>query len=194
MLIPIILAAGASQRMGQAKFFLPVGAETLLRRALRAATALGSPVVIVTGPADREIREHLADWPGLEFAFNAAAATGMGSSIAVGIRAALGYGPRGFLVMLADQPGMDAAALGRHAAAFADNPDRIIATQYPQRAGVPAVFPARYAEQLLALNGAEGAQSLIAAAGPEVLGITFARPPEDIDTPEDYARYLEDNL
>ncbi len=87
---------------------------------------------------------------------------------------------------------MDANALGRHATAFAEQPSRIVATQYPQRAGVPAVFPAHYAGQLLALDGAGGAQSLIAAAGPEVLGIPFAQPPEDIDTPEDYARYLQE--
>ena len=45
----LVLAAGASRRMGCAKALLPVGSDTLLGHAIVQARLLGGPVTVVAG-------------------------------------------------------------------------------------------------------------------------------------------------
>ncbi|HYL54573.1 MAG TPA: NTP transferase domain-containing protein, partial [Gemmatimonadales bacterium] len=66
----VILAAGASRRMGQNKLLLELEGESLIRRAVRHALAAGlSPVVVVIGHEPDRIRTALRDLP-VEFAVN----------------------------------------------------------------------------------------------------------------------------
>lgn len=187
----IILAAGESRRMGVPKLFLPVEGSSMLQRAVAAVAGMGVTVV-VTGAYDQEIREHLAGVPHLNFAYNPEWRTGMASSIAAGVRAAAVHQPDGYLITLADQPQLDQAALAHHFDAFMNHPDAIIATWYPEKPGVPAIFPARFTEDLLSGEGHRGARQLIAREGEAVKVIRFPEPPVDIDTPEDYRRITGD--
>ncbi|MFK8163374.1 MAG: NTP transferase domain-containing protein [Lewinella sp.] len=187
-LASIILAAGESRRMGQPKLFLPVQGSSMLRRAVSAVAGLGITVV-VTGAYDQEIREHLTDIDHLNFIHNAAWRTGMASSIAAGVEAISEQQPNGYLIMVADQPEIDINTLEAHLNAFSLHPDSIVATWYPERLGVPAIFPARCADDLLSGEGSRGARQLIAQEGDAVKVIRLPKPPEDIDTPEDYRRF-----
>jgi molybdopterin-guanine dinucleotide biosynthesis protein A len=49
-LTTIVLAGGASSRMGRPKALLPFGAETLIERAVRRMAAISVEVVVVSGP------------------------------------------------------------------------------------------------------------------------------------------------
>src|SRR5205823_4648191 len=49
-LTAIVLAGGASSRMGRPKALLPFGAETLIERVVRRLAAGSSEVVVVSGP------------------------------------------------------------------------------------------------------------------------------------------------
>ncbi|MEO0731664.1 MAG: nucleotidyltransferase family protein [Bacteroidota bacterium] len=186
-LVTILLAAGESRRMGQAKLFLPVGDSTLLRMAV--AAALEGPLVIVTGAYAAETEDHLTE-ADVHFAFNENWSAGMAGSIATGVRKALNFAPEGFLIALADQPTVGRASLEKLVVAFQEDPTRIVATWYPERLGVPAIFPVGYADQLLDGTGANGARQLIAAAGKAVRVVRFARPPVDLDTPEEYTEFI----
>ncbi|MFT6000549.1 MAG: molybdenum cofactor cytidylyltransferase [Neolewinella sp.] len=186
-IVSIVLAAGESRRMGTPKLFLPIQGSSMLRRAVAAVAGLGITVV-VTGAYDKEVREHLADIDHLDFAYNAEWRTGMASSIAVGVKAVTTSQPDGYLIMVADQPSIDLESLAEHLDTFRLCPDAIIATWYPERLGVPAIFPARFTEDLLSGEGSRGARQLIAQEGEAVKVIRFKEPPKDIDTPEDYRR------
>lgn len=188
LFVTIILAAGESRRMGEPKLFLPVPGGTMLRLVVEAA--LDEPVVLVTGAYPVETREHLADIEDIEFAHNPNWREGLSASIAVGVRAAKKYDPQGYFITLADQPTLGVESLSFLANEFYRNPDEIVATHYPERLGVPAIFPARYTDQLLDGKGPNGARQLIAAAGDRVKVVKFRTPPIDIDTPEEYQRYL----
>jgi molybdenum cofactor cytidylyltransferase len=192
-LATIVLAAGESRRMGEPKLFLPVGKTTLLRGAVSSAMDLGHPVVVVTGAYDKDIREHLKDWAGLTLVHNPDWANGMTSSISAGVQAATTFKPDFFFITLADQPSMMAESLAFLVDELFRNEDKVIATEYPERMGVPAIFPARLTADLLGLNGKFGARHLIKRERDldNVVGIRFHQPPEDIDTPEDYARWLK---
>ncbi|MEM9259123.1 MAG: nucleotidyltransferase family protein [Bacteroidota bacterium] len=190
LIVTIILAAGESRRMGKPKLFLPVYGSTMLRLAAWAAVDLNTKSIVVTGAYPQETRNHLADIDDLEFAHNADWRKGMSSSIATGVKAALQYNPQGYFITLADQPSLRSDSLAGHAEEFYRDSSEIVATYYPERLGVPAIFPARYAEQLLDGKGPNGARQLIAAAGDKVKVVKFGTPPIDIDTPEEYQRYL----
>lgn len=187
-LIPIVLAAGASHRMGKPKLFLPLFGSTLLRLAVTAALDLHreGKVIIVTGAYDREIREHLASDDRIVFVHNEDWVSGMASSLAEGVRAAEAFSPTHYFITLADQPTMGAESLSRIADESLRYPNQIVATHYPERKGVPAVFPVVFTQQLTGQDGAFGARQLIGQQGDRVRTVTFNQPPVDVDTPEDY--------
>jgi CTP:molybdopterin cytidylyltransferase MocA len=183
--------------MGLPKLLLPVKDDLSLLETAVWAVAEHGPVVVVTGAYDREIREHLTELHDLLtkngitkflFATNTDWDSGMSGSIAVGVKAAGAFTPAAYCITLADQPGIDAATIGRYHEAFLRNPQAIVATWYPERLGVPAIFPARYAEALSDGTGKNGARALIATAGENVVAIHLPESPFDIDTPEDYER------
>lgn len=192
-LITIVLAAGESRRMGHPKLFLPLYGSTLLKLAVTAAMDLNQDdtVVVVTGAYDAQIREHLSGFESIHYTYNSDWSSGMGSSIATGLAKAAELHPTHFLISLADQPSMGTESLAFLADESLRYPDQIVATKYPERLGVPAIFPALFAEQLRSASGTFGARQLIASEGNRVRGITFDQPPADVDTPEDYARLLD---
>ena len=172
--------------MGRPKLFLPIEDASLLQRALAAATDSGLATTVVTGRYDAEIRAHLgAD--DVQFAFNPAWAEGMGGSIASGVRAAPEQSTA-YLLLLADQPDVDAAVVARFLAAQRQHPEAILCTAYPEGEGVPALFPLAYRPALVALTAQHGARRLI-RQDPNRVSLRFEREFIDIDTWEDYLGY-----
>lgn len=186
--LPVVLAAGASRRMGRAKLFLPLAGTTLLRGAVDAAREVHphGDVLIVTGAYDTEIREHLGEDTGFIFVHNPRWADGMSTSVAAGVNIARLLGVTHYLIMLADQPSVDHESLAALLHESRRWPGHIVATRYPERLGVPAVFPAAFSDDLVKTGGAFGARHLIAQLGDEVRSVSFPVPPADIDTWEDY--------
>ena len=112
----------------------------------------------------------------------------MGGSIAAGVAAALPDQPEALLVLLADQPEVDADYLAGLWQASTESPQRIVATEYPEGPGVPAIFPRRYHGTLLREAGRGGAKRLLR----KTASVHLLRPPRplvDLDTPEDYRNY-----
>ena len=188
----LILAAGASSRMGKPKQLLPWENTSLLEHAIRTAKASnGTEVMTVLGANARMIQSHLEE--GERCVENPLWQSGLGSSIACGVRELLQSGNTisGVLIMLADQPLINFKYLNSLIEASSDNQNRIIATAYKNRAGVPALFPRSYFDELLKLDKDFGAKQLLERE--EIITISAGDCVVDIDTAEDYEQLKQRN-
>ncbi len=130
----VVLAAGASTRMGENKLLLRLDGETLVARAARTAAEAGlDPVIVVLGHDAARVERELEGIACLRVR-NAEHASGQGSSFRAGIAAVPPSAPAA-VVLLADMPhvtaGMIAALLERRRATGAS----LVVSEY---GGVPA--------------------------------------------------------
>lgn len=184
----IVLAAGGSSRLGRPKQLLLHRGRPLVRLAAEEAIASTCDrVIVVLGAAEAAIRPALA---GLDVTIvtNPLWAEGMGSSIRSGVALAASQGCSAALLMLCDQPALDAAHLDALLDAHRHS-GGVVASRYDDVLGVPAVFDQSTFADLLALQGAEGAKKVLRRAR-EVTAIDWPQGAEDIDTPEDAARLI----
>ena len=183
----LLLAAGASTRMGQPKQLLPYHGRTLLRHAAETAVASGcAPIVLVTGALHAELLAELSGLP-IQAVRNEQWATGMASSIRAGLAAVAPAQPRAVLVMLTDQPLVTPELLRRLVARQQQTQAPAVAAAYGTTLGVPAVFGRATLPALRRLHGARGAARLLARLGPAVGQVHFPAGLLDVDTPEQYA-------
>ena len=186
----VVLAAGASSRFGAPKQLLPFRGETLVRRAVRAATDGGcTPVIVVvaeSGPAIRaELREIAAlaidnpDWQ-----------RGLGTSVRRGTQFAIESAPDvdALVLMVCDQPLIESSAIAALVAEYERSGKPIVASSYAATLGVPALFDRSCFGALLALPDESGAKALIAARPDDVAHVPFEAGAVDIDTPSDFQR------
>jgi molybdenum cofactor cytidylyltransferase len=183
----IVLAAGASVRMGTPKQLLKIAGVSLIRRA--AQNAIDSkcrPVVIVLGANADLIRDELEGLE-IQIAVNHDWEIGMSTSIRCGVKTLLTIAPEtdGAILMLGDQPNVTGAALEKLTGIFAQNNSAIIAARYLNQLGTPVLFPRAYFGELLKLNGKGGAKNLLKKYGERALAIDLPEAALDLDTPED---------
>jgi CTP:molybdopterin cytidylyltransferase MocA len=172
----VVLAAGASTRLGEPKQLVMLGGETLLERAVRVAHEAGcAPVVVVLGAA-AELVAARCDLGSAVVVVNEAWEEGMASSIRVGIGGV--GGADGVVLMTCDQPAVTAEHLLALMAA-----GQVTASAYAERRGVPAYFPGAAFPALAALRGDAGARELLrGTATVELVGGEL-----DVDTATDLA-------
>lgn len=177
MTAAVILAAGASTRLGQPKQMVRIQGETLLDRAVRVAREAGcEPVVVVLGAFAEEI-VAACELAGASVLVNEGWGEGMGSSLRVGIGAVASAD--GAVVMTCDMPGVTAEHLLALMAAGV-----VMASRYEGRNGVPAYFPGSAFAALLKVEGDVGAREVLRGAGSvELMGGEM-----DVDTAEDWSR------
>lgn len=189
----IVLAAGASTRMGQAKQLLRYKGETLLRRAVRVALdSQCRPVIVVLGAQARELHAEVADLAA-QVVVNQTWAEGLSASIRCGLtalEAATAGEAEAAVLMLCDQPFVNAADIKRLVATYQAKHPLVVAAEYEaageQTRGVPALFSRALFAELLALRGAAGAKRVIARHAQQAIFIAVPEAAFDIDTPADY--------
>ncbi len=194
----VILAAGASTRLGQPKQLLRPGgespdAESLLRRTARHAVAAGcAPAFVVLGCAAEQMRPELDGLPVTPLV-NEKWSEGMGSSLRCGMDAVIRHQPPipAVLLLVCDQPRLTAGylrtLLDRHEAGSSP----ITASFYAQHDGVPAVLAASLFPDLLACSGDRGARDLIRTHAAQVQRLPWPEGELDLDRPEDLEQVLQ---
>ena len=186
----VILAAGASTRIGIPKQLLQFRGQTFLRRAASAALEAGCrPVVVVTGADAAAAREALRGLDVRE-GENSQWESGISSSVRVGIEALVTANPKtvAVVLMLCDQPFVTREIIARLVAAHRETGRSIVASGYGGSYGVPALFGKAHFAELATLEGAAGAKQVIQKHLPEVHLLSFPEGEIDIDTPDDLAR------
>ncbi len=190
----LILAAGASSRLGRPKALLPLASgdgtdtdcrnRTLLDAAIAQGRILSPEVRVVCGawyPLIRfRCRRQPSSWlraPDWQ--------EGISASLSAGLRS-LGPAVKGVFVLVADQPLLDLNALEAFGKAARSVPEQPIAADYGGRPGVPAYLPRWLWPLVLDLEGDRGAGRLLAevrATRVDIPGIH-----DDVDTPADWHR------
>lgn len=148
----MLLAAGASTRMGENKLVLDFAGEPLVRRAARAALDAGlAPLVAVVGHEEERTRAVLSGLPCVVVP-NPRHALGMSTSLDAGV-AAVPEEAEAAVVLLADMPLVTAAMIGAVVARHAASGAPVVTSRY----GEVTAPPTLYARALLAeLRGGEG--------------------------------------
>ena len=156
----VVLAAGASRRLGEAKQLVEVGGERLLERAVRVALeAKLGPVVVVLGSEAGRVAEE-CDLRRAWVVVHSGWAEGMGSSVRAGVDLVRGMPEvEGVLVMTCDMPEVGAEHLRGLVG------DEVVGSGYGGGVGVPAYFPRGEFPALMELRGMRGRGSCCEGRG-----------------------------
>ncbi|WAX57602.1 nucleotidyltransferase family protein [Jatrophihabitans cynanchi] len=176
----VVLAAGSGSRMGVPKAALVVGGAALLERAVRALADGGCAPIVAVVRAGARVPEPARG------VVNPEPERGMRSSLELGVDAA--GAADAVAVLLVDTPGIGADAV--RAVVRAWTPGRIAVGCYAGRRGHPTVMSAELWREALTLAAPdEGARALLAARPDLVDETAVPGRADDLDTPEDVARW-----
>jgi len=187
----VLLAAGASSRMGTPKQLLKIEGISLIRRAAEHAFDSGcTPIFVVLGASADLIAPEL-NGLAIEITVNHEWQTGMSSSIRCGLKKLLDANSQiqGVILFLADQPNVTGTSLRRLTTAHTQSGSGLVAASYAGRIGTPALFSRFYFDELLQIEGQGGAKHLLARYATRVLPIDFPEAAFDLDTPQDFADF-----
>ena len=180
----ILLAAGEGSRLGQPKALVELGGQTLAERGVALLRAGGAdPVLVVSGAAPVEIdgtrAVHIPDWR-----------SGMGSSLAAGLRALDETGSGAAVIALADQPLVGAEAVRRLIAAYQAGASVAVAA-YAGKPRNPVLIAREHWAAVTELAAGDTGARPFLRAHPELVTLVECGDtgsPDDVDTPEDLAR------
>src|SRR5215831_20021743 len=183
MISAVVLAAGASTRMGQQKLLLPLDGEALVRRVVNQVAGAGfDDVLVVVGSEFEQVLLALKGLP-VRHAINDDFASGMGSSF----RTAVANLPDSEAAMfaLADQPFVTSTEYRKVLETYRQQQSPIVSVRYGDVMAPPHLFAREFFAELSSLE--HGARPVLLRHRDKTTVLTF--PSEllvDVDTPEDY--------
>jgi molybdenum cofactor cytidylyltransferase len=190
----ILLAAGASNRLESfPKQLLEFRGKTLIRRAVENALASEcGKICVVLGAGAEKIKREISDLP-IEIVVNENWQTGMSSSLKCGLEKLLELAPNisAAIVTLGDQPLIDSTIINRLIEVFLESQAPIVAAEYAETIGVPALFARSMFDELTNLSADAGAKQIIKKYAASVEKISVPEAAFDIDTREDYENLLK---
>ena len=187
----ILLAAGSSSRLGRAKQLIEFQGKTLIQKAIDEANKCQADSLVVVLGANAELILTGFDITSTPFIVNSDWQHGMSSSMQAGLRFLMEKEEIDqVLLMLCDQPFVDASLLDELITAKETSGKGIVAAAYSNTLGVPALFDKRYFVELLELTGSEGAKKVIFNHQAEVNVLDFPLGAVDLDTEEDVSQFL----
>jgi CTP:molybdopterin cytidylyltransferase MocA len=170
-LAAVILAAGASERMGSPKALLPYRGATFLEHLLAVTRheRIGAVRVVLGGHAE-EIRARVALAPETAV-LNPDWQAGQLSSLQAALASLPPDASEGILVCLVDHPFVTAELVAALVAAFDRAPGSIVLPVYRGRRGHPVIFPSRLYPELLRAPAEVGARAVVRAHAAEVVEV-----------------------
>lgn len=184
MILGVLLAAGASQRMGCDKLSLPWRGTTVLDATLARWSEVPEfdEILLVRRHPDPDFQQNK-----VRLLVNSEAEEGMGSSLRLAARA-LPSETTAVVVGLADMPEIAAKTISALIAAWRPlGPHGIVAPVHAGRRGHPVVFGAGHLTALCELSGDRGARNILQRCQEDLVLISVDDPGVvlDLDTPAD---------
>jgi CTP:molybdopterin cytidylyltransferase MocA len=159
----LVLAAGASTRMGRPKQLAELDGRPLLEHVLRALEEAPVDAVVVALGANAAAVRARVDLGGAVPLVVEDWAEGMGHVLASALAAEPARGHRATVVLLGDQPLVSGRAVARLVEAWRSGAGPVVTAAYGGRPGHPKLFDHRLLPELLRLSGDAGARDLLAA-------------------------------
>jgi molybdenum cofactor cytidylyltransferase len=183
----IVLAAGASTRMGTNKMLLEFEGEPLVRRAVRRVQAAGAAcIVVVLGHEPERVRTALAGMP-CDFATNPDYIGPTSGSLHAGLRK-LPDECEAVVVMLGDMVHVTSAMVRAVVSAAGQGDPALVVSRYGGVTAPPLLFRRSLFTELLMWTGEGCGKAVVRAHAHEAVYMDW---PEsalaDVDTPQDYA-------
>jgi molybdenum cofactor cytidylyltransferase len=193
VIVGLVLAAGASTRMGEErnKLLEELGGRALVVRVVDALVEAGlDRVVVMLGHEADGVRGRVGSRPRVEYIEHPGWRSGMGSTLAAGAAYVARVAPdAAILVCVGDLPGLRADAVEAVVQAYqeAGRTDAVCVPIHAGRVGHPVVFGPDWADRLARLAGDRGARALIDAAGVRVIQVEVPDPGifQDVDLPSE---------
>ncbi len=184
----IILAAGSSTRLGEAKQLVKFQNKTLISNAIETAlNSKCSDITLVLGSNSEKINREIKDFVAVKICINENWQSGMASSIKCGLEFMLKENPEvnAVIFMLCDQPLITSKHINLLFETFAETNKGIVASEYENTLGVPALFSSEMFGELLKIRGDKGAKKIIDSFPASVKTIHIPEAEFDVDTFED---------
>ena len=182
----VVLAAGASVRMGAPKLLLALDGETLLERAVGRAVAGGAEQVVVVVPRDGAAMRALLTPLGVTIVEPVDDSTAMSASLHAGI-GALRPEVTSAVIVLADMIDVSTGMVRQVVAAARQPGAPLVVSRYGGIQAPPLAVPRRYFAEVLAMHGEGVGKAIVARHQEEACWLDW--PPgthRDVDTPDDY--------
>ena len=177
----VVLAAGASARLGAPKQLIQFNGTTLLRRTVETALhSTAHAVHAVFGFEAGLIQKEIADFP-IDVVINAYWHRGISTSLRAGILS-LDRTIDAALIILCDQPKLSPAILNALIDAYTSTHAPIVTCTYAGTVGVPTLYDRCVFPELLSLEGNYGAKKIIERYRKEQIEVDFVGGEIDIDT------------
>lgn len=195
MIPAVILAAGASTRMGRPKALLPIGreGETFITRLVRTFCDAGADdLVVVVGAHADGVSEAVARMPVFaRVVENRAYERGQLSSLVAALDVVDRPGVQAVMAMPVDMPLVTQATVRALLDAYRERPHLVVRPALGDRHGHPVIFDRALFAELRRTDFSIGARAVIAAHPRDVLDVPLTDPGafQDIDTPEEYERH-----
>jgi molybdenum cofactor cytidylyltransferase len=190
MISAIILAAGESKRMGEAKMLMPWGKSTVLQTVISTFQAAGvSDILVVTGGARDQIESLVGKT--VQTIFNEDYATGgMLSSIQIGLEEKMREASAA-LICLGDQPQIQTRTVQNVCEAFHNTKSKIVVPSYQMHRGHPWLVARPLWDKLLKLRSPKSPRDFLNKHSRDIMYVTVDTSTviEDLDTPEDYSKF-----
>ena len=186
----VILAAGASTRLGRPKQLLQYRGKTLLAHAINEAVNSNADAVVVILGKDANLFKKEIDESKVRVAINSSWEEGMASSVRLGLSTLFNTKPYvdAVIFMVCDQPHISSSILNKLITTQQKTTKQIVTSNYGNSIGPPALFHKKYFEELMKLSGDAGARKIIQKNMNDVATILFPEGDIDIDTEEDYEK------
>jgi molybdenum cofactor cytidylyltransferase len=177
----LIPAAGASERLGQAKQLVKYKGTSLLQNAVNTSFSLDPREIIVVTGANAEAVKNAVLQPPVNWIHNPNWCNGIGGSIALGATA-ISPESTGLMILLCDQWKIQVSDLQLLAETWQCDPERIVCANAEGINMPPVIFPAGYFNQLTKLEGSQGARSLLVNHPESLTAVPIKNAAIDLDT------------
>ena len=189
----VILAAGESTRMTLLKQLLPIRGRNLLRHTIdQAVASKAASVSVVLGADATLIQQHIGHAK-CSVVLNPDWHEGMSTSIRAGI-SAVPDSLDSAIISLCDQPYLSPSVFDALIEKYSTSGKSIVGCEYNGSIGPPVLFSRKHFLELTSLQGDAGAKRVIGKHEGEVARVSFPSGSVDLDTPEDYRRFIQEDL